>query len=372
MTIALVSTAVALGGAERYMLELARWLVGAGESVTLLVAQEIAASVASDLQDMPVDVKSAGIGWDYGPEDNIDGAEYVSKVMRQKMGMLDALGANERRPDLILLNANWPTHYIGAMQASSALEIPFAVHFHLCPHRIFLNRQAAEAHARVLGNARFLSCVSNNNRFFLEKTFGPRTAFRVILNGSRFDVRDEERISLLSRKRSNAYLLVGRLEHQKGIIDILPALTRMRSTDGLVLQVLGDGPLRKMMEANLPSQGSAVEFLGNVTDVRERMSNASAMIIASHFEGLSLAILEAMSLGCVPIVSRASSAAEIVTDDKTGFLFNVGDWRSLIGAMSRFSKCDQSAVRAQCLEKSKRFTRRSMFEAMRQTLEIAL
>lgn len=368
MKIGLVSTAVGLGGAERYLVELARWLAEAGSPPVLIVAEEIAAALVADLGDARVPVVAAPIGWDWGPEDDTGGEAYRAKLDRQRDGLGKALQGLSAGPDVLLLNANWPTHYLGALQAAMASGLPYGVHFHLCPHQIHLNPDARAGHAETLGRAAFLSCVSRNNRFFLEQTFGTLLEFRVILNGSRFEIDDDERARLAVAARQDVMLLVGRLDHQKGILDMLPALAQPDALAGMALHVLGDGPLRGILASAAERAAVPVVLQGRVEDVRDRLASARAMLLPSHFEGLSLSILEAMSLGCIPVVSRASSAAELIEDGRTGFLFDVADWRSMLAAVRRLAACDEAGVRANCLQAATSLTRRSMLDSMHQQL----
>lgn len=48
-------------------------------------------------------------------------------------------------------------------------------------------------------------------------------------------------------------------------------------------------------------------------------------IMSSRFEGLNLAVLEAMASGCLVIGSRAVGVEELIDDQQDGFLFPVGD-----------------------------------------------
>ncbi|HCI75031.1 glycosyltransferase family 4 protein, partial [Psychrobacter sp.] len=47
-------------------------------------------------------------------------------------------------------------------------------------------------------------------------------------------------------------------------------------------------------------------------------------IMSSRFEGLNLAVLEAMASGCVVMGSTAMGVKELIEDNKDGFLFSVG------------------------------------------------
>lgn len=368
MKIGLVSTAVGLGGAERYLVELASWLADAGADPVLIVANAVADMLQTDLADPRVRIQVAPIEWDWGPEDNSGGVAYLEKVAQQRAGLEWALDELLEPPQALLLNANWPTHYLGTMQAAISAGIPFGVHFHLCPHQIYLNPEARVAHAEALAKAAFLACVSRNNRFFLEQSFGALLDFKVFLNGSRFEVDAAERAHLATVPREDVALLVGRLDHQKGILDILPALYQPRALAGMELHVLGDGPLRPQLQAAAEQSTITIELCGKVSDVRERLSRARVMFLPSHFEGLSLSILEAMSLGCIPIVARASSATELIEDGRTGFLFDVADWRSMLEAIRRFAAADEALVRRNTLEAATTLTRSLMLETMHKQL----
>lgn len=364
MKFLLVSTAVGMGGAERYLIELADWLVSKKHSVSFVVAEEVADAFRAALGDAAVEIVAADIGWAYGPEDNSPGEDYLAKVARQNAAMAEVLAGAGASADKVLLNANWPTHYPGTMEACVAAGMPFGVHFHLCPHRIYLHAASRRIHDACLPEAEFLSCVSDNNRFFLERTFGARFDFNVFPNGSRFVVPAKERKALAVAPRKAELVLVGRLDHQKGIVGLLPLLSHENPFGDLQLHILGEGPLRPVIEAQIGGRAPYVQLFGQVSDVRKRMERAEGLLLPSHFEGMSLSILEAMSLGCIPVVSDASSAREIITDGQTGFLFKVGDWRDMRAAIQRFVHCDRQQIRRNCLERSAEFTRDRMFRSM--------
>jgi glycosyltransferase involved in cell wall biosynthesis len=368
MTIGLVSTAVGMGGAERYLIELADWLADAGFKPFLLVPREIAGECRRSLKRQDVAVVASDIEWAWGAEDNKGGEEYFSKVERQRKSFLQSIEEIPEKPTSFFLNANWPTHYIGVMQASLEQNIPFSIHFHLCPHQIYLSPEARALHEVVMSRASLLTCVSLNNRCFLELTFGPMHEFQIVRNGSRFEISEAEKVALLKEPRRNDLLLVGRLDYQKGIIDILPALSEAGDLFGWHVHILGEGPLSSALTSAMRCLNAPVSLHGGVDDVRKWFTSSGAMLLPSHYEGLSLSILEAMSLGCVPITSRASSANEIIVDGETGFLFDVGDWRSMICAVRRFMASDQERIRSACLAQGRLLSRTAMFSEMQRLL----
>lgn len=100
-------------------------------------------------------------------------------------------------------------------------------------------------------------------------------------------------------------LTVARLDRQKGIDILLKAwaLIPKRRKD-LRLQILGGGPLEselKKLSIDLKID-SSVEFVGAVHNVGKYLSDSDVFILPSRAEGLSNALLEAMSYG-LPCVS---------------------------------------------------------------------
>ncbi|MHB8492395.1 MAG: glycosyltransferase family 4 protein [Solirubrobacteraceae bacterium] len=89
--------------------------------------------------------------------------------------------------------------------------------------------------------------------------------------------------------------------------------------------VVGDGPLREVVEAQVASCGleGRVTFTGELSDARELIAAVDVLVFSSDSEGLSIAALEAMAAG-TPVLSTdvsgmrsllAHGAGEIVQRD---------------------------------------------------------
>lgn len=72
---------------------------------------------------------------------------------------------------------------------------------------------------------------------------------------------------------------------------------------------------------------SNVRFLEAVPydDMHKIYPNYDALVLTSESEGLSIAMLEAMSFGVVPVVTRVSGSEDVIVDGENGFLCDVGD-----------------------------------------------
>jgi glycosyltransferase involved in cell wall biosynthesis len=91
----------------------------------------------------------------------------------------------------------------------------------------------------------------------------------------------------------------------------------------LTVLVAGDGPRRGELEVLARSLGvdRAVRFLGLRTDVAELLAAADAVCNLTHeAEGLSITVLDALSLGRPVVATRIASVEEVITDGRNGML----------------------------------------------------
>ncbi len=140
----------------------------------------------------------------------------------------------------------------------------------------------------------------------------------------------------LGTAAARVVLFVGRLVHEKGLDGLLEVWAAMpRSGDLLVL--VGDGPLRRSLEARAHALGlqDSVRFLGHQTDVAPFYDMADVFVLPSRTEGVSNALLEAMAAGLPPVVSDVGGNRDIVEDGQSGFLLERTDTGAWVGTLSR-------------------------------------
>lgn len=115
-------------------------------------------------------------------------------------------------------------------------------------------------------------------------------------------------------------LYVGRLSAEKGIGTLAHAAPLVPQ---LRLSVAGEGN-----EASLLEGLAGVERLGNLSgpDVRQQMEKAVALVVPSiWYENFPRTIVEAFAAGLPVVASRIGALADIVSDGKTGLLFEPGN-----------------------------------------------
>lgn len=126
---------------------------------------------------------------------------------------------------------------------------------------------------------------------------------------------------------------VARLAPQKALPVMFEALRLTRTQPFLAL--LGEGPLEaelRDLSLQMGLQGR-IRFLGFRDDVADYVAAADVFCLSSSWEGVPLAVQEAMLLG-TPVVSTAVGGMnEIVSDRHSGRLVTAGDAAALAAAI---------------------------------------
>jgi glycosyltransferase involved in cell wall biosynthesis len=135
---------------------------------------------------------------------------------------------------------------------------------------------------------------------------------------------------------------VGNLDARKGHIFLLQALQQLRSAGLQVpwrVAIAGGrgGDQREALEAFAREHGfqDRLHLLTHREDVPNLLAAADVFAMPSLWEGLPLALLEAMLAGKAIVASRISGIPEAVTDEVEGLLCLPGDVASLAGAVGR-------------------------------------
>ena len=118
---------------------------------------------------------------------------------------------------------------------------------------------------------------------------------------------------------------------------LLAAKATLRRTGKLRAVVVGSGPLRAKVEelAKSLELTEHVELLGHREDVSTILKNTRVFTLTSRSEGLSIALVEAMSAGAVPVVADVGDLRELVQDEVTGWLIAPGNFEGYAEKISQ-------------------------------------
>jgi len=136
---------------------------------------------------------------------------------------------------------------------------------------------------------------------------------------------DANRYAFAATKPGVQLTFAGRLRKLKCVDRVIDAFAIVhRRHPEAVLNVVGDGPMRRSLERQAASLGlgRSVVFHGFLSeDAKVRVLQASSVYLsASQFEGFGIPPLEAMATGAVPVISNIPAHAFLFQNRSVGFL----------------------------------------------------
>lgn len=137
------------------------------------------------------------------------------------------------------------------------------------------------------------------------------------------------------------FLNVGRLSEQKNHRMLLSAFALVRRVcPGARLEIAGEGPLRQVLEEYAQSLGlsDSVVFLGLRSDIPQLLQAADAFVLSSSYEGLSIALLEAMASGLPVVTTAVEGVNDVMTDGQTGMVVALEDTVGFAQSMVRLTQ----------------------------------
>lgn len=160
-----------------------------------------------------------------------------------------------------------------------------------------------------------------------------------------------------SEQRVKTLLAVGRLHEQKGFDMLLEAWNNVQRdneqcTKDWTLRIVGEGAQRAALEQQIKDlQLSNVVLAGRVENMVEEYAAASLFVLSSRYEGLPLALIEAMWCG-VPCVSfDCPHGPKELLADQRGWLVENGNveklTQQLIYTMTHMEEAAARAAKAQ-------------------------
>lgn len=145
------------------------------------------------------------------------------------------------------------------------------------------------------------------------------------------------------------------VEYQKRILRVTSAMMESARSDSRVVGVMwGEGADTERVSALLAQDdiGKRISMKGQVSPLlmQNEMATAHALVLLSDFEGLSIALMEAMAVGLVPIVARMrSGVSDLVIDGENGIVVDgdhVSDFVEKVASLARNPEKWQKLSRA--------------------------
>jgi glycosyltransferase involved in cell wall biosynthesis len=182
--------------------------------------------------------------------------------------------------------------------------------------------------------------VSDDVRSSIEVNICPRIPVKTVLNGintESFQRSEEHRNAIrhsLGILPSDVVIgSIGVFRAQKRLDRWLELIVTLTSTFPNVKGLLvGDGPLKNdiIVQRNRLGLDNIVFMPGLQTNTLDWYSAMDIFLMTSEFEGLPLALLEAMSCQLPVVTTAAGGIPEVVRHGKEGFLSEEAQWKELV------------------------------------------
>ena len=195
-----------------------------------------------------------------------------------------------------------------------------------------------------------ISCASYKNlEISVNDGLYPREKATVVGDGgtigidlTQFDIskRDEYKQEVLSEhpqlKGKFVYAFLGRIVKEKGINELLYAYYRVKKENMAILFIGDNAGIEKVVEPDLYNKvkdDSSIVFHGYTNNVAKYLSAVDVLVHPTYKEGFSMAIQQAMAMGCGIITTDIPGPSEVIIENKCGLLVPSEEYLRLSKAM---------------------------------------
>lgn len=312
------------GGAQTFLLDLCRGLISRGWRTTVITQCGPDDSVAKELRSREVCVR----------EDL-----WKPHHLPEERGALLAEWVNVESPDVYVISISPDAGWLALPQLDPRISTVSIAH-----------NDVGAFYAPLRHYGPFVDCgvgvSQETHRKVVTECGIPQERARHIPYGVKPLTEDQVAARWESRDGDTQLRIgyVGRIaQEQKRVLDFVPIIKGLRDRRvSFELHFVGDGETRGRLETLLRAEGlfDSVRFWGWLPqpEAVRRLSSIDVFVLPSDHEGLPVALLEAMSQGVAPVVTKiASGNTELVRDGVNGYLLPVGDFRGFADRLERLA-----------------------------------
>lgn len=183
----------------------------------------------------------------------------------------------------------------------------------------FGNRFFESLTGKMLRWAKVIVVLSEIEKEFIEKRW-QNLDVRVLENSVALDEARTRKPETFEK----TIIFLGRIHEDKGLREIVEACRVLKNENfQFNFKCFGAGEGKDFFVREMTKILGEKFFYGGVASGAEKwraLAESDIFLLPSHYEGLPVALLEAMAAGCVPVASRIGSIASVVTDGFNGFL----------------------------------------------------
>ncbi len=150
------------------------------------------------------------------------------------------------------------------------------------------------------------------------------------------------------------FIFLGRLNLDKGVMDLVAAFSKIIAGRDVILLIAGPdeaGIKEKMLEA-LGEEQKRLIFVGYTSRPEDYMNAADVFCLPSYREGFGSVVIEAAAVGIPAVGSNIYGVSDAIADGLTGFLHEAGNPDDLAAKMAELA--DNPELRTQFGQNARR------------------
>lgn len=189
------------------------------------------------------------------------------------------------------------------------------------------------------------SVTSNSDKKFLEKLFNGKSFLNKISIRPNWIKNADIPSKIFERNKD--FIAIGRLESQKNYNFLINSFIGIEQK----LEIIGEGSQKEELLNSISKLNVNIKIFENINynNLLQKLNEYKFFILTSKYEGNPKVLLEAMSMGCIPIVSDIPNHTEIISHGKNGFVFSLNSHSSLntlLKSLSNFENLEQISINA--------------------------
>ncbi len=190
---------------------------------------------------------------------------------------------------------------------------------------------------------------SFTNLYHCESHLIPNGVARPVISATD-NIVDEIRLT----PSTKVFLHPGRITKAKNQVALVKSFDRLiKDGENVLLLIVGSNDDNAIYQELLPYFSDRIRYVGTRSDVPELLAKADAFCLPSIWEGLPVTLLEALSVGCIPICSPVGGVVNVIQSGENGLLSASSSERDYYSALKVFlqmSKEELAAMKQRCLD----------------------
>lgn len=145
--------------------------------------------------------------------------------------------------------------------------------------------------------------------------------------------------------KTKIFLHAGRIDSSKNQLVLCKVFQKLLDEKyDIVLLIAGAKRDNKIYKSIKPYFSERIKYIGERNDIPQLMSQCCGMCLPSIWEGLPIVLLEALSVGCIPICSPVGGIVNVIKNGYNGFLSKSSSEEDYYSTMKYFLSLNDNEI----------------------------